>query len=180
MNVYVPLGAEGFELCHPVHESDFETINAKVDGTERSRTWLPLHVRLVGEDEGMLLKQSDSPWLGAHALILRERAMRAMRPLLHQHGEFLPLDCDGASLVLLNPVVADLLDESLSSVARFSNGRIMRIRKHVFRSGVDATTPAFKIPNLRVSPTFVTDGFVDLWHSEGLTGLDFTKVWSST
>ena len=52
--------------------------------------------------------------------------------------------------------------------------------KHVFRANVVAQASAFKIPNLRVSPTFVGERFVELWNSAGLKGLDFKKVWSSS
>lgn len=178
--VYVPLGAEGFEFCHPVHEGDFETLNVQIDGTQRAQTWSPLRMRLVREDEGKSLSESDSPWLGAHALIFRQRALQRVGAFLKEHGELLPISCPDAELAILNPKVIDSLDESGSSVLRFSNGRIMRIMKHAFRADVLAGAEVFKIPNLRVSPTFVGDRFVELWNSSGLVGLEFKKVWSSS
>lgn len=36
----------------------------------------------------------------------------------------------------------------------------------------------FKIPNLRVSPTFLSQRFVDRWKASGLTGLEFEQVWA--
>lgn len=178
--LYVPLGAEGFEFCHPVKEGDFETLNAQIDGTQRGQTWSPRQMRLVREDEGNLLTESDSPWLGSHALIFRKRALERVGAFLEEHGELLPVSCPGADLAIFNPRVVDALDEAASSVLRFSNGRIMRIMKHAFRADVVAETQAFKIPNLRVSPTFVGERFVELWNSAGLKGLDFQQVWASS
>jgi len=37
----------------------------------------------------------------------------------------------------------------------------------------------FKIPNLLVSPTFVSDKFVEEWKAMGFKGIFFEKVWSS-
>lgn len=177
--VYVPLGAEGFEFCHPVDEGDFETLAAQTDGMRSGQTWSPLQMRLVREDEGKSLRESDSPWLGSHALIFRKRALQRVGAFLEEHGELLPAGCPDADLAIFIPKVVDALDEAASSILRFSNGRIMRITKHVFRAEVVGETSAFKIPNLRVSPTFVGERFVDLWNSAGLTGLDFKRVWPS-
>lgn len=179
-SVYVPIGAEGFEFCHPVDEGNFETLNVQIDGAQRGQTWTPLQMRLVREDEGKPLMESDSPWLGSHALIFRKRALDRVGAFLEEHGELLPVGCPDADLAIFNPRVVDAFDEATSSVLRFSNGRIMRIMKHVFRADVVAQTSAFKIPNLRVSPTFVGERFVELWDSTGLKGLDFKKVWSSS
>src|SRR5690606_4550179 len=159
--VYVPLGVEGFEFCHPVDEGDFETLNVQIDGTQRAPRWSLPQMRLVREDEGKSLTESDSPWLGSHVLIFRKRALEHVGACLEEHGELLPVGCSDAELAIFNPRVVDALDESASSVLRFSNGRIMRVMKHVFRADVVAETSVFKIPNLRVSPTFVGERFVE-------------------
>ncbi len=178
--VYLPLSAEGFELCHPLNENDFETLNVQIDGTTRRKSWSLVQMRLVTEDEGKLLLKSDSPWLGSHALIFRKSAIKNLETLLAEHGELLPVSCPDAELAIFNPTrVIDALDEAASSVLRFSNGRIMRITHYVFRPNAVTGTDIFKIPNLRVSPTFVGDRFVRFWRSSGLTGLKFKKVWSS-
>lgn len=178
--VYLPFGTECFEFCHPFDEGDFETLNVQIDGTQRASTWSPPQMRLVREDEGKSLTESDSPWLGSHVLIFRRRALGYVGAFLEEHGELLPVGCPDADLAIFNPRAVEALDEGASSVLRFSNGRIMRVMKHVFRADVVAETSAFKIPSLRVSPTFVGERFVELWNSAGLKGLDFKKVWSSS
>ena len=178
--VYMPLSSEGFEFCHPVDENDFETLKVQIDGTTRGQTWSPIQMRLIREDEGKSLLESDSPWLGTHALIFRKSAIEKLKSLLMEYGELLPVACPGAELAIFNPThVVDALDEEASSVLRFSGGRIMRITRYAFRPEVVAGVEIFKIPSLRVSPTFVGERFVKLWHSSGLTGLEFKSIWSS-
>lgn len=178
--VYTPLGLDGFELCHPVHQRDFERINIEVNGTARQSSWEPLPVQLVHIDQGQKLVESDSPWLGAHALIFKKTAVDSMGSALREYGELLPLSCSEASLWIYNPMrVVDALDESASSLLRFDNGKIMLIQRHVFRANLLQGNDVFKIPSLRVSPTFVSQRFVDRWNEAGLKGLEFKQVWAS-
>jgi hypothetical protein len=177
--VYVPLGLEGYELCHPVKQDDFERINVEINGTPRNPDWKPIPVRLVREDQGLELLSSDSPWLGSCALIFRARAVEALDTLLRQYGELLPLACSEADVLIYNPIrVIDALDEKASSVLRFSDGRIMMIKRHLFRYDIVQDVDVFKIPNLRVSPTFVSQRFIEAWEASGLKGLEFKEVWA--
>jgi hypothetical protein len=179
VGIYTPLGLDGYELCHPVSQDDFETINVEVSGTRRQSSWKPIPMRLIREDEGQELVMSDSPWLGAHALIFRPSVVEALGPMLQEYGELLPLACSEADVVMYNPTrVIDAFDEAASSVLRFSGGRIMLIQRHVFRADVVGEIDVFKIPNLRASPTFLSHRFVDRWKASGLKGLEFKQVWA--
>lgn len=178
-SIYTPLGLDGYELCHPVSQYGFERINVEVKGTPVGASWRPISMRIIHEDEGQKLAPSDSPWLGSHALIFRTSAVEALAPMLRKHGELLPLRCAKANVVLYNPTcVLDALDESASSVLRFGDGRIMMIQRHVFRADVVGNIGIFKIPNLRVSPIFVSHRFVQQWKASGLKGLKFKQVWA--
>ena len=177
--VYVPLGLEGYELCHPVRQDDFERINVEINGTPRACDWKLIPVRLVREDQRLELLSSDSPWLGSHALIFRARAVELLGTLLGEYGELLPLGCSDADVLIYNPIrVIDALDEGMSSVLRFSDGRIMMIKRHVFRHDIVQDVDVFKIPYLRVSPTFVSQRFIEVWEASGLKGLEFKEVWA--
>lgn len=177
--IYDPLVDEGFELCHPERNNDFETLRVQINGMPRRVTWRPIRMQLIREDEGKKLMVSDSPWLGSHALIFRKPAIEKLAGLLEEYGELLPLTCSEAELFVFNPTrVLDALDEQASSVMRFSNGRIMRITRYVFKPAIVAGSHIFKIANLRVSPTFVDEHVVKAWASAGLRGLAFDKVWS--
>lgn len=178
--IYTPLGLDGFELCHPLSQDDFERINLEVNGTPRQSNWKPIPMRLVRSDKGQELIESDSPWLGAHALIFRTTAVDSMGPILREHGELLSLACSEAKVWIYNPTqLVGALDEAASSILRFNDGKIMLIQRYVFRADVVRGIDIFKIPNLRVSPTFLSHRFVDRWNESGLTGVEFKQVWAS-
>jgi hypothetical protein len=179
MKIFKPLGEEDYELAHPVNSEDFETFNLLVNGVPRRDTWQPVRMKLVTEDEhGRPWRESDAPWLGSDALILRPRAIQALEPLLLANGELLPLECEQTPLAMFNPThLVDALDEETSEVRRFEDGRIFHIRTHVFRRDIIQSLQAFKIKSLRVSPTYVGEQFVEQWKAAGLRGLTFTPVW---
>ena len=179
IHVYRPRSQEDGELCHPLDEGDLETINLLVNGEPRAQTWRPIRVQVHQSDEGRALRRVDAPWLGAHALIFRRPALGDLEGLLLRAGELLPLDCRGEELVVFNPrLVPDALDEGKSDVVRFKGSEtIMRIARYAFRSDLLHEVVAFKIPNLRVSPTFVTDVLVEAWRAAGLKGLELQEVW---
>jgi hypothetical protein len=177
MKVYGINSGDGYELCHPKDENDFGSIATLVNGRERRRTWSPIRMRIIKEDERVPLRESDSPWLGSYALIFRPRAVNALRSLLEVSGELLPLAPANAGLQIYNPTfVVDALDEDRSKLTR-SDGYILIVYTYIFRPEVIRNLPIFKISNLRVSPTFVDESFVSLWKASGLKGLDFTQVW---
>jgi hypothetical protein len=178
MKIYSAIGREECERCQPIDQDDFHQITALIYGTERQRSWLPIKMRLIKEDQGRRFQDSDSPWLGSDALIFRRIAADILRPVLEAYGELLPLACSDADLLIYNPTqVLDALDESASGLRRFSSGEIMMINRHVFRPEAIGKAQIFKISRLRVSDTFVQQPFVDLWKASRLRGLDFKQVW---
>jgi hypothetical protein len=178
--VYDPLNVGGYEFCYPVNRKDFETIALQINGESRKHTWAPLKVQLVRDNQGQKLAESDSPWAGtSSALMFRPRAISVLKSMLLKYGELLPLDCDDADLVVYNVTcMVNALDEEASIIDRFRDGRIMHVRRHVFREALIRDVEIFKIPNLRVSSTFVGQRFVDLWKTAGLKGLQFARVWT--
>lgn len=175
--IYEPLGDDGYEICLPVKSSDFERIHDEIDGTPRSRGWKPIRMELIGENMGRRLTRSDSPWFGSDALVFRPRALQVLEPLLTDYGELLPLECDDAELVMYNPTcVIDALDREKCSFERFSDGTIWSINPFIFRPEAIANVDIFKIPDLRASPTFLSQRFVDCWQISGLEGLEFINA----
>ena len=177
MKIYGINSSEGYELCHPEDKNDFGSITTLINGHERRRTWSPIRMRIIKEDERRHLRESDSPWLASYALIFRSRAVDALGSLLEAGGELLPVTPADAGLQIYNPTsVVDALDEDRSKLTR-SDGNILIVYTYIFRPEVIRNLPIFKISNLRVSPTFVDQSFVSLWRASGLKGLDFTQVW---
>lgn len=175
--IFVALGEDGYEYCHPVDPDDFETINREINGKPKGAEWVPLQMELVEEDDRRSLLRSDSPWLGDHALIFRAEAILALGERLGRAGELLPLTCRKARLFMFNPLQAlPALDESASTLARFEDGRIMMVQKYVFVRELLNNVDAFKLSNLRVSPTFLSKRIVEAWQDCGLTGLKFRRI----
>lgn len=180
IRIYEPAVTEGFEWALPADPADYEVF-ASFDGTSRSANWTPVPMTLLTEDEGRTFEESDMPWLGGHALVLRERAVEVLGPMLLGEGELLPLACDDAELWVLNVLqVIDALDEDRSKIVRFSTGRIMAIEEHSFRREPLENVTIFKIPQMLRGSTFVNEDFVRLVQSSELRGADFKLVWEDT
>ncbi len=180
MKIFKPMGEEGFELARPVAEDDYELLDLLIDGAPRGGAWTPVVMQIISKERHhrRSWRRSDAPWLASNALVLRQEAVDVLAPFLLKYGELLPLACEQAPLVVFNPLrVVDALDEAVSTIRRFDDGRIMWIQKHVFRQDVIHDLPVFKIASLQPSPIFVGEEFVERWHAAGLRGLEFQQVW---
>lgn len=171
---FKPLVRENYEWINTCRDDDYEVFLA-FDGSPRAADWTPVKVRRVRADERQDCKPSDFPWLGSDVLIMRTRAVLALRPMLDAHGELLPLATDDdVKLFALNvTTVIDALDEEKSSILRFpGSGRIMGIDKAVFRDELLGDVDIFRLPH-RASATYVSERFVDAVKTAGLEGLEF-------
>ena len=130
------------------------------------------------DHRGRSLREVDAPWYGMSALVLRPRAREVLAPLIEKFGELLPLsDCGNVELFQPTALVNGL-DMEASELACFADGRIMHIRKHVFRPERIAGLPVFKLANDRRGPMYFDQRFVDRWRESGLTGLEFKQLWA--
>ena len=179
ISVYKPIGSEGYELCQPKVSSDFMIISSLINGDPLEGDRLPLMEVIREDEEGKEYLWSDAPWLGGHALVFRDSVSNKLKGLLGPTKlyEFI---CDSERLFLCNPpLVENAVIQDQSVIDRFSDGRIMQIREYVFNPETLQGRYIFKINEMRVSPTFVTQEFVDLWVSSKFTGLDFNLLWTS-
>ncbi len=180
MSVYRPIPLDGYELCHPLYDADFETIDHLIDGESREPEWNPIAMKLIREDEGHELLESDAPWLGSHALVFNTKAVSAMGQLLRKSGELLPLHCSAAELVIFNAThVLDALDEAASSVELLDDGRILWVKRFAFLPAAICDVNIFRCSNLDSREVFVCEAFVERWQSAELRGLEFERLWDS-
>jgi hypothetical protein len=136
---------------------------------------------LETDERGQELRPADSPWLGGHALVFRDRAYRAVGEILAPAGEFLELALEDTSdrLWLFNACcLVDALDEQASDLVRFpSTGRVMKVERHVFRANVASRLTAFRVPQTR--SLFLSGDAVDAISARDLVGAGFELVWQS-
>lgn len=177
MTVYIPIGENGYELCQPVAANGFMSLNSAImSGIEGAAELPPLEI--IHSDQGAVLMHSDAPWLGSQALIFREPVVRALGDIFGT-AKLHPVQIASDLLYLCNPPVAQgALDEEQSVVDRFSDGRIMAVKSYAFVLGAIAGLDIFRIGDFRVSPTFVSQRFVDTWRTHKFMGLEFQPVWS--
>ena len=171
-----PYNEDGYEWCRPV-DREFILHRAKlINGESRAAGWQPIEVYISHKrmKDGAPLKYSDSPFMDSKVLILRERAIAALGPMLLQYGELLPLKCNEAELRLYNVTnVLPALHEEASGAEVDEDGNIRRISQYVFRKNVVGENDIFKLKNRPLCPILLTHRFVELWRSCGLQGLEF-------
>ena len=179
MDIYEPLVREGYEWVNCCNDSDYEVF-LTLDGSSQAGRWQPIQVRRVRADDRQDFKPSDFPWLGAHALVMRRRAVDTLRDVLEAHGELLPLVTEDATeLFVFNAHAVDALDKDRSNIMWFpGTNRIMRIMKVAFAEAPLRGVDIFRLPH-RASSTYVSQRFVDRVSEAGLVGLEFKKVCSS-
>jgi hypothetical protein len=123
---------------------------------------------------------SDFPGFLPNAPVFGPKAKEIFQDVLEQYGEFLELDVEGRDNCFLYNTLNTLtaLDEINSDVIRFTDGRIMDIKKYVFVEELVRDEIIFKIPEDPGS-IFVSDEFVSIYKNNVLSGLVFKEVWSN-
>ena len=178
MRIYTPAVLEGFEWV-TLQDPD-------PDGWERlfafggpvGSAWATPQVSFIRQDEdGRPRQYSDCPWCLHTVLIVRERALTALRPLLERYGEILPLHCPEPVWLFNATTILDALDEERSAIARFDDGALMAIEQHVFRPEIIGENEVFKLPG-RASSIYLCETAVRRIEELGLRGLAFDTVWT--
>lgn len=179
MIIYEPVGEDDYECLNCDISDDYEVFR-NFDGSSRIKTWRPIKVRSHPADQSQKGLPCDFPWLGSDVLVMRKRAVLALRDILDAHGELLPLVLpDGVELQAFNARTVDALDEPQSNIMRVPNtNRIMYIKRVAFIEANIRGLDIFRLPH-RASPTYVSQRFVDRVESAELVGLEFDRVWSS-
>lgn len=167
------------ECISCVDDEGFEAFR-RFQGVSIADSWGTVQVVQAPIAKGGTSLPSDFLWRTSGELIMRRRAVFALRDMLEAGGEILPLTThDEVSLFALNVTrVLDAMDEENSKVKRFSGSDdIMYVRAHAFRESLVRDVPFFKLPYYG-SPIFVGESFRERVREAGLMGLDFVLAWS--
>lgn len=167
-----------------VTKDDRWTLNESFRGVPYPRDrWVPFKVVRSPSTPGNLSKP-----LGDRAgidfkndpMVLSRRALDVLLPHIGTAGQALPLAFDEADYSLFNVTnVIDALDVERSDIDYFAaGGRVKYIKRYAFTSAAVGDQWIFKIPQQLSGFAFVTERFVQLVQSAGLTGFGFDLLWS--
>jgi len=179
MTVFKITAPEGFDWVLPIDEDDIELL--RFDGQPRRSSWTPVKMeRLLKDERGRALRRSDFPsGSGGDMLLLTEKARQALGESLTPVGELLPLDCGDEILWALNvTLLLDVLDQERSELLRSTEtGKILRVKKPVFRAGLLDGVELFKLSAMPRGLIYVTEPFVKRVQASRLQGISFDRVW---
>jgi hypothetical protein len=178
MKIYTPAPLEGAEWV-TLHDSDpdqwemFFALSGPV-----GPGWRTPRMSFIRKlEDGAGPTYSDCPWCLHNVLIVRDRALRSLRPVLQGYGEILPLQCDEPVSLFNATTIVDGLDEDQSTIARFDSGEVLAIERHVFKPGAVGSVEIFKLPG-RGSNIYLQETVVRQVGELGLVGLAFDMVWT--
>jgi hypothetical protein len=173
--VYVAAPQQGYQWLLADDDQDYERLHALA--THRpGEAWasLPMHV-LDRDGDGTPLQPADLPWLVSTTLAVAPAALPTIRPLLEPYGEFLPVSGSAIGCHLFNCTSwTDALDEEASELARFSDGRIMRIRTVILRAGAFQQAEVVRLKQTPRGPLYFSEALVRRITALKLTGTQFS------
>jgi hypothetical protein len=178
MKIYTPAVVEGGEWIglgdsDPEHWEALFALYGPV-GSE----WRAPRMHFIREQEdGTARQYSDFPWCLHNVLVIRERALQSLQPMLAEYGELLPLLCEEPVSLFNVTNIVDALDEERSTIVRFDDGQVLAIEKHVFRPKLIAGAEIFRLPG-RASNIYLHETLVRRIGELGLMGLAFEMVWA--
>lgn len=174
MNVY-DFASDTNNFLAYLHASDHDLdILEMVDGTPTSDSWTP--PSLVPDNTGSPMGDRPSVFLGSSVPCLSSRAVEALRAYLEDTGEILTVDCKQESLALFNCTrFADVLDTAASEIEWSEDGSILWVRRAAWKDAVYSET-FFRIPQMNISPTFVTETVRKAIEQAQLRGFLFEEI----
>jgi hypothetical protein len=178
MRIYTPAPLAGFEwiTLQGSDPDDWEALYA-LAGPVGPGWRTPVMSLIREEEDGTPRQVSDCPWCLHTILVIRDRVLPSLRPVLATYGEFLPVDCE-EPVALFNPtVIIDALDEERSTIARFTDGEVLAIERHVFKPDAIGDAGIFKLPG-RSSAIYLRETMVRRFGELGLRGVAFDMVWA--
>jgi hypothetical protein len=178
MKIYTPAPLEGAEwvTLHDPDPDQWERL-CVLQGPVAPGWRAPRMSFIRQLEDGTARKYSDCPWCLHTVIVIRDRALPSLRPLLQGHGEIVPVPCDEPISLFNATAIVDGLDEDRSTIARFDSGEVLAIERHVFKPDAIGNVEIFKLPG-RASNIYLRDTVVRRVGELGLLGLAFDMVWT--
>lgn len=178
MRLYTPAALAGFEwvTLEDSDPDDWEMLYA-LSGPAGSGWRTPKMSFIREEEDGTPRHYSDCPWCLHTVLVFRDRMLSSLLPLLERYGDLLPAHCEEPVSLFNTTTIIDCLDEERSTIARFSDGEMLAIERHVFKPDVIGNAEIFKLPG-RASGIYLRETVVRRFGELGLRGVAFDMVWT--
>ena len=181
MRIYKQDVLEEYRWVMPKNPEDQDRFD--FDGVSRKESWKPVEMEELVENEadGSTDRVTAFPWCRQDSLMLRDEAIDRLGPLLREHGEVLPLHCEGMRLAVFNCLVlADALDEEKSGLVHFpSSNELQDVESYVFQPEKVRDLRVFKLGLDPRGPLLFTEDAVDAFAEAGLGAIRFTALWDS-
>lgn len=178
MKYYVVSFAEDYKIATCKDPQDFTSVFLdKFDCSPLKETWSPVAVYRTKADSRSLNLPADFPYFLSEALVLKSKALHAMREIIEQDCEILPLSVeDGEPMWVLNVLRFVEPDYDRSQTIFFKGTRVpMMIDRYVFRKEELQGINVFRAEK-RSGRTIVSEAFYKQYTAAKLTGLLFTEV----
>lgn len=172
---HLDCNVDDYENLTWLNEIDLDEVQS-YDGRNKLDGWKPLQViRMYNR------KYSNTPGLSSHIPVFDKKAVDALKDLLENHAEILPLECKDGEFYAINVIkVLDCIDYDKSEFKTFRDGkRIMRFKKYEFKEQIVAGKHIFKIVDEPLRRPFVSDEFRKRVIDCKLDGFKFDLVWDS-
>ncbi len=139
---------------------------------EVGNEWTPPKLKV--DSSARKLAAGDFWNFGGPPLIASERAANALKPLMRDVGEVLPIPFDGGELFLLNITrVVDCIDQEKTD---WKGDDEIHFKSPFFRVGKLADVPAFRVPEC-IPIVYVQENFKLAVEAHALEGLLFLEEW---
>jgi hypothetical protein len=124
-------------------------------------------------------KMRDSIDAGIGRPAISKRALEILMHLLENKVQVLPLVHPKFEYFVLNVTnVIDAIDYERSTFRKLPSGRILTVKKHVFKSEYISNIDIFKVPYFTTN-VYVSDRFRQTVIDNNLSGFDFIELWDS-
>jgi hypothetical protein len=158
----------------------FESVYQKFDGWPMKESWPQLYVEgYREEDDEPECSSGDFRYVSglSPGIVLSKHAVDVLGPILVGNGELLPIHYSGAALFFFNVTcLADVLNFDKSDVVCFSTGGILTVERYVFDADKIPSNDLFKIAQMPLGDTFVSEKFKEMVEENELEGLLFHPV----
>lgn len=120
-------------------------------------------------------KDCNFPFINGSTPVISEEVYNVIAPLISQHSKITNIRVGESVFKVVDATIIDgILDKEKSTIKYFKDGRIMNIKKYVFKLIPDIPS-IFKIPELKTF-TFVTEDVIRALKEANKTeGLDYLE-----